>query len=256
MSTPQPPVIILVAGHWLGAWAWDAVIAALSRRHDVAVALTLPGLDPDDPARLTRTLDDQAAAIIAGMEAAGATRERPVVLVGHSGANAPICVAMDRRPELIAHVVWVDTGPVGDGMVVEPDLPADVLEVGLPAFDVLGAQASLGEVDALDGLDEATLERFRRRAVSEPASVLRAAPALRNEARRHVPSTMVYCSIPAAQILEWVRSGHPWMRELAATRTYTVTDLPTGHWPMWSRPEALARIIHEAAEVATHAAPA
>ena len=45
-------------------------------------------------------------------------------------------------------------------------------------------------------------------------------------------------------------------RTVGGHETGETVDLPTGHWPMWSRPEALARIIHEAAEVSTHAAPA
>ena len=247
-ASPQSPVIVLVAGHWLGAWAWDEVIAHLRRSHDAPVTLTLPGLDPRDPERRTRTLDDQAEAIIARMLAAGASADRPAVLVGHSGANAPVCTVMDRRPELVAHVVWVDTGPVGDGTVFEPDLPADVTEVVLPEFAVLSAEASMADADALAGLDPEALERFRRLAVPEPATILRARITLHDEARRRIPTTMVCCSISAEQITAMVRAAHPMVGEIAATETLALVDLPTGHWPMWSRAEALARIIHEAGE--------
>jgi len=50
------------------------------------VGLTLPGLDPEDTQRTTRTLDDQADAISAILDEMGGD----AVLVGHSGANGPV----------------------------------------------------------------------------------------------------------------------------------------------------------------------
>ena len=58
------PSIVLIAGHWLGAWAWDDVLEHLRAGGSRATAMTLPGLDGGDPDRTTRTLDDQARAII------------------------------------------------------------------------------------------------------------------------------------------------------------------------------------------------
>ena len=65
-STPQnpaPPSVVLIAGHWLGAWAWDQVIEHLTSAGVQALALTLPGLDEHDPRRASRTLDEQVAAM-------------------------------------------------------------------------------------------------------------------------------------------------------------------------------------------------
>ena len=41
---------------------------------------------------------------------------------------------------------------------------------------------------------------------------------------------------------------YPWMDGLDEIRAITWVDLPTSHWPMWSRPKELAAIIGEAAE--------
>ncbi|GAE70634.1 possible esterase [Cutibacterium acnes JCM 18909] len=79
----QQPLILLVPGYWLGAWAWDEVVDNLNAVKVLATALTLPGLDPEDTQRTTRTLDDQADAISAILDEMGGD----VVLVGHSGAN-------------------------------------------------------------------------------------------------------------------------------------------------------------------------
>lgn len=229
------PAIILVPGHWLGAWAWAEVVEALHEAGHRAIPLTLPGLDPDDPQRSSRTLDEQADAIEQAM--AAASPEAPLVVVAHSGANAPVSIVLDRHPERVAHVIWVDSGPVAPGSVFAPDAPADLVELPLPAFDVLGQQASL------EGLDAAALDRFRSRAVPEPAPVLRQAVELGNAARLEVPTTLVCCSIAGEQVRELADAGHPMFAEVAALRTFETIDLPTGHWPMWSRPRDLAQVI-------------
>ena len=89
-TTTSSPDIILIAGHWLGAWAWDEVLEHLETDHSRAVAVTLPGLDGDDPQRATKTLDDQAAAILDIFAGLGTSEDQPATIVAHSGANAPV----------------------------------------------------------------------------------------------------------------------------------------------------------------------
>jgi pimeloyl-ACP methyl ester carboxylesterase len=241
MTTTNDPTLLLIGGHWLGAWAWDEVVERLTAAGRRAVPLTLPGLDPADHERTSRTLDDQAAAIRQAADQAGASAERPVVLVAHSGANAPVSVLIDQHPELVRRVVWVDSGPVAPGTVFAPDLPDGVEELPLPPFDVLREQASL------EGLSSEALERFRARAVPEPAAVLRQAVELVDDTRLQVPTTIVCCSVPGARLRELADAGHPMFAEVARLRHVELVDLPTGHWPMWSRPDDLAQVIDAAA---------
>lgn len=229
--------ILLIAGHWLGAWAWDEVAEHLAAAGRPAHALTLPGLDPDDPDRRSRTLDDQADAIVAALLQAGVSAESPAVVVGHSGANGPISLVADRHPELIGRLIWVDSGPLAPGSGFAPDAPAELTELALPPFEELQQQASL------DGLDSAALERFRHRCVPEPGPVLRQRVELGNDARRAIPTSLVCCSISGAQVMELAASGHPMFAEVAMLQHVDVVDLPTGHWPMWSRPAELAEVI-------------
>ena len=195
------PTIILIAGHWLGAWAWDEVLEHLKTDHPRAIAMTLPGLDAHDPERATKTLDAQAEAILGVITQHG---NQPAILVAHSGANAPVSLVMDRYPELVHRVVWVNSGPVATGSVFAPDLPEELEELPLPPFDVLAQQASL------EGLSAEVLEQFRARAVPEPGPVLRQPIELTNDARRKVRTSLVCCSIPSAQVLELAqnRSSH------------------------------------------------
>lgn len=235
-TTTSSPSIILIPGHWLGAWAWAEVLAHLRALHAHATAMTLPGLDRSDPDRARATLDDQAAAIEGAIAGAGG----PVILVAHSGANAPVSIVLDRHPERVHRVVWVDSGPVAPGGIAGPDTPETLAELPLPPFDVLAQQASL------EGLSAETLERFRARAVPEPGPVLRQPVQLVNDARRSVPTTLVCCSIPSAQLLDLARANHPMFAEVAWLDRLEIIDLPTGHWPMWSRPRDLAVAIASA----------
>lgn len=238
----QHPTILLIPGHWLGAWAWEEVLERLTALDRRAIALTLPGLDPADPERTSRTLDDQAAAIEQAVtEQAAASAAGPVVIVAHSGANAPVSVVLDRRPELVRRVIWVDSGPAADGAAFAPDFPEGAAELPLPPFADLEEQASL------EGLDDDALERFRARAVAEPGPVLRQAVRLTDDARFEVRTTLVCCSIPSSQVKELVDAGHPMFAEVARFESVDYVDLPTGHWPMWSRPSELAEAIAAAA---------
>ncbi|WP_458781855.1 alpha/beta fold hydrolase [Arthrobacter sp. D3-16] len=232
------PTIILIAGHWLGAWAWDEVLEHLQTDHPRAIAMTLPGLDAHDPERATKTLDAQAEAILDVMTQHG---HQPAILVAHSGANAPVSLVMDRYPELVHRVVWVDSGPVATGSVFAPDLPKELEELPLPPFDILAQQASL------EGLSAEVLQQFRARAVPEPGPVLRQPIELTNDARRKVRTTLICCSIPSAQLLELAQTGHPMFTEVANLEHLDVIDLLTGHWPMWSNPRGLAKAIQSEA---------
>ena len=166
-----------------------------------------------------------------------------MVLVAHSGANAPVSLVMDRHPELVHRVVWVDSGPVATGNVTAPDFSVELNELPLPSFDVLAQQASL------EGLSAEVLERFRALAVPEPGPVLRQPVELTNEARSSIPTTLVCCSISSKQVMELVEAGHPMFAEVANLERLDSIDLPTGHWPMWSRPLDLSNAIHSAASL-------
>ncbi|MDR7329855.1 alpha/beta fold hydrolase [Corynebacterium guangdongense] len=222
--------VVLVPGFWLGSWAWDQVKERLQELDVPATALTLPGLDPDDPQRSTRTPSDQAEAVLAALDG-------PSVVVAHSGANIPVTMAMDKRPDLVARVIWVDSGPVADGFRMNKDAPQDLPEFPLPDFDVLGADASL------EGLDGDALATFRERSVPEPGAVLTTPVHLRNDARYSIPTTLVCNSLSSQQLTALAEAGHPMTAELAKYADVRLVDLPTGHWPMWSRPQELALII-------------
>jgi pimeloyl-ACP methyl ester carboxylesterase len=227
--------IILVPGFWLGAWAWDDVVSALrSDGHDVT-AITLPGLESADADRSAIRLSDHADAICEAVAAAGA----PAVVAVHSGAGVPGYAASDRIPEQVAAMAYVDSGPATGA--IDPSF--DGVEMPLPSWEELD--------ENLDGLSDEQLETFRRRAVPEPGAALRDGPELTNDARLGVPSTLICTSLTSEQIKDAVKEGYPWVGGLAELRDVTYVDLPTSHWPMWSRPQDVAAVIGDVARRAS-----
>ena len=226
--------IVLVPGFWLGAWAWDEVVASLrAEGHDVT-AVTLPGLDSVETDRSTITMSDHVDAICDAVRAAGA----PVVLAVHSGTGAAGYGASDKVPELIAAMVYVDSAPAKGAM--DPDFGG--AELPLPSREELEAGENL------DGLTEEQLETFRRRAVPQPAASMREAAELRNDARLDVSSTVICTGAPSDQVKAWAEEGYAWLAGLPELHDVTWVDLPTSHWPMWSRPQELAVIIGDVAK--------
>jgi pimeloyl-ACP methyl ester carboxylesterase len=237
MSTPP---IILVPGFWLGAWAWDEVAADLrAEGHDVT-ALTLPGLESADADRSSITLSDHVEAIVDAVSAAPA----PVVLTVHSASGFSGYAASDRVPERIAAMVYVDTAP-GVG-ALDPDFK----DVEKPMV-----WEDIEKEENLDGLSEQQKETFRQRAIPVPGSLLREGVELMNDARRDIPSTMICTGYTAEQYQTYAREHPDWafLAGLPELRNVTWVDLPTSHWPMWSRPKELATIIGDVAKAASTA---
>ncbi|MEZ0240972.1 MAG: alpha/beta fold hydrolase [Chloroflexota bacterium] len=233
--------IILVPGFWLGAWAWDEVAAALrADGHDVT-ALTLPGLESADADRSNITMADHVAAIVDAVKAAPA----PVVLAVHSATGFSGYAASGQVPERVAAMVYVDTAP-GVG-ALDPDFKDTEKPM---VWEDIEAEENL------DGLSEEQKETFRRRAVPVPGGVLREAADLGSDARRDIPSTLICTGFTAEQYQAYARED-PVMSFLAGIpelRNATWIDLPTSHWPMWSRPQELAEIIGDVAKAHAPAA--
>ena len=53
---------------------------------------------------------------------------------------------------------------------------------------------------------------------------------------------------PASYLTEWIDAGHPYVAELARIRDVEYVDLPTGHWPQFTRPAELGQAILRAVD--------
>ncbi len=225
--------IILVPGFWLGAWAWDEVAGMLRAEGHQVSALTLPGLDSADTDRSAITLEDHVATIVEAVRAAGTS----VVLAVHSGTGFSGYAASDRVPELIAAMVYVDTG-AGIGA-----MDADFKEAEKP---MVWSEIEAGE--NLDGLSEEQRATFRERAVPEPGGVFRESAELANDARLDIPSTVIATGYTVDEYKDAVENEYDFVAGLKDLRNLEWLALPTSHWPMWSRPRELATIIGDIAK--------
>lgn len=224
--------LVLIPGFWLDGDSWSEVAAPLADAGHSVHPLTLPGLEDRDAIRLEITLQDHVGTVIAAVD----SLPDPVVLVGHSGGGAIAHAVTDARPDRIARVVYVDSGPLADGGVINDELPVIDGEIPLPDWSVFGDE------DLVD-LDDSLRERFRSIAIPQPARVASDQQVLRDPRRYDVPVTVICCEFPSAVLREFIAEGHPYTAELAKINDVELVDLPTGHWPQFTRPRELATAI-------------
>ena len=227
--------IILIPGFWLDASSWDEVVPALRQAGHRVRALTLPGMESKDADRSEITLRDHVDALIDVIDSTGPADPK-VVLVGHSGGGAIAHAAADARPGRVARVIYVDSFPLGEGGLINDELPVENGEVPLPDW-------SLFETEDLVDLDDDLRAAFRARAIPTPVHVTSDRQRLSDERRYDVPATVVACEFTSAQLREWMAHDHPALRELAKIRDVGYIDLPTGHWPQFTKPGELGQAI-------------
>ena len=227
--------IILIPGLWLDASSWDKVIPSVQHAGHRTHPLTLPGMGSKDADRSKITLRDHVDAVVEVIDSLDWAGGQ-VVFVGHSGGGAIAHAAVDARPERVARVVYVDSVPLGKGAVINNEFPTESGEMPLPDW------SSFEEEDLKD-LDDGLRTTFRERAIPSPARVATDPQQLFDERRFDVPITVISCEFPSSLIQELLEQEHAYVRELARVRDVDYVDLPTGHWPQFTRPEELGRVI-------------
>ena len=227
--------VVLIPGFWLNAASWDGVVPTLEGAGHRVRALTLPGLASIDQERADIGLADHVAAVVDVID----DIEAPVVLVGHSGGGAIAHAAVDARPDRVAHVVYVDSLPLGDSDSISEDLPVVNGEVPLPDW------SEFGEEDLVD-LDNGLRARFRAMSIPEPVRVTTDRQVLSDPRRYDVPITVISCEFPVRILRDWMAEGSSYTAELAKVKDATLVDLPTGHWPQITKPAELGAAVVDA----------
>ncbi|WP_433323241.1 alpha/beta fold hydrolase [Spirillospora sp. CA-294931] len=237
---------VLVPGYWLGAWAWDEVAAELRAAGHEVRAVTLTGMaERSGEAAPEVDVDTHVGDLVRLIEGDDL---REVVLVGHSGANMAVTGAADRVPERVARIVYVDTAPMPSGLAgidfYDPDERAEL--EALVQSEGEGWKIPVPPLDpAVDprvgGLTEQHLAAIRDRGTPQPFGT--ATQALtRPVPLPDVPKTLIMNMIPIATVLQLAASGNPVFGALTGPE-WSYLDLPTGHWPMFSRPKELAELL-------------
>lgn len=224
--------ILLIAGLWLDGSAWDDVVAELEALGHRPVPLTLPGQDGRSPAA---RLEDQVAVVLAAVDA---SPQKPMV-VGHSAAATLAWMAADARPVGVARVALIGGFPATDG-----EHYADLFEPkdGVMAFPGWGPFEGPDSAD----LDEEARRRLASSMIPVPEGVTRGVVRLADERRFEIPVVVVCPEFTPAQAREWIAAGQ--VTELARVEHLDLVDIDSGHWPMFTRPIELARLLAAAAE--------
>ncbi|WP_338675038.1 alpha/beta hydrolase [Streptomyces sp. SCSIO 30461] len=226
---------VLVAGAWLGAWAWDDVVPALRDAGHGVHPLTLSGL-----------ADKQALPVGAQTHVRDIVDEverldlRDVVLVGHSYSGIPVGQAAARVGDRLAHVLFVDSEVPADGesfISTWWEGPA-ALEAAIAGNDGWWAPPTEGDF-AGQGLSDEQVARILGGATPHPGASL-ADPAVLVRPLGELPTTYVKCLLDGAEPSDGAA-------RLLTGERWRLVEMDTGHWPMFSQPAPLARILLDAA---------
>ncbi|MFI8946468.1 alpha/beta fold hydrolase [Streptomyces sp. NPDC053750] len=252
---------ILVPGAFTGTHVWQDTAAHLAAAGAAAHPVALTGLDgPRGTTEAGIDLETHIADVLAVIDSVtGATAGERVVLVGHDYGIHPALGAADRRAEHIDRVVHLDSGLPRDGVPALAAVPDASLRERLAGQAGAGGEHADGVLPApahdawrlwgsTEGVPAAALDRLTALAAPQPLGTL-LQPLRLTGAVASVPTTGVLCtgngaSIEMVQML--VGLGDPALQALVDPRV-TFFELPTGHWPMLSRPAELADVLLRAA---------
>ncbi|WP_026178520.1 alpha/beta fold hydrolase [Streptomyces hokutonensis] len=222
---------VVVAGAWLGAWAWDEVVPELREAGHGVHALTLSGLAEKQgvPAGQQTHVQD----IVDEVERLDL---RDVVLVGHSYSGVPVGQAAERIGDRLARVVFVDANVPVDGRSFLDSFPSDHIRKSLDESG--GAWPPLDPDDyAGQDLTDEQIVRIVTDGTPHPGATL-TEPAVLARPLADLPATYVKCLLDGDELPAPAD-------ELVASGRWELVRMETGHWPMFSRPRELARILDE-----------
>lgn len=217
--------IVLIAGLWLPASVWSDVADELEQAGHRPLPVALPGVDNTSAA----TLDDQIAAAISVVDSAA----RPLV-VGHSAACTLAWIVADQRPQTTGGIALIGGFPNTHGTAY-----ADF-------FDITDGLMPFPGWAPFDGPDSADLDTDQRHFIESivvpvPERVAKGTVQLTDDRRFDIPVTVVCPEFNPEQARQWIADGDA--PELASVSNVVFENIDSGHWPMLTKPNELAKIL-------------
>lgn len=246
-STEQPnqATFVLVHGSWVGGYAWKYVAPLLREQGHTVYTPTLTGLGervhlggPD--VDLDTHINDVVSVL-------NYEDLEDVILVGHSYGGMVITGVLDRVPERLRHVVYLDAEVPRDGDTnfdfwPEADAAAteeSVRETG-DGWKVFFGSAA--EIDAFFGAWIPDAERRRWVAAkmasnAQPINTLRQPIRLSNPAANSVSRTFIRLPVDGEV---WADIYDPIVERVRDDPLWNVIELPSNHMAPIANPELVA----------------
>ena len=160
------------------------------------------------------------------------------MLAVHSASGFSGYAASDRVPDKIAAIVYVDTAP--GKRALDPEFEGDESRWS-------GTRSRPRRTST--GLTEEQMATFRERAVPVPGGILRGRPRVHERRPPRHPDDAHRDRLHVADYQKYAKENPDWafLAGLPELRNVTWIDLPTSHWPMWSKPAEIAEIIGDVA---------
>ena len=238
---------LLVHGAWHGAWCWRAVSAALVRAGHRAHAVTLTGLG--ERAHLLHADIDLQTHTTDVQNAIEAEELQDVILVGHSYAGMLVTAVADRGPQHLSHLVYLDAVVPKPGESWSSTHAAGTRQQRMDAARASPQFAFPPPDPSVFGLAGPDYDWVRRRQTPHPGHTYEAVLDFDPQRVARIPRTFINCTAPALATIDAIRprvtSATFW--DGAWLPGSRVIEMKTGHDPMISQPEELARLLLECA---------
>lgn len=234
---------LLVHGAWHGAWCWRRVLPLLTQAGHRVHAVTLTGVG--ERAHLLSPAIDLETHITDVMAAMDAEEMDDVVLVVHSYAGMLGTAVADRRPERLKHLVYLDAvlpKPGESWSSTHASATRNARIAAAQADPLFGFPAPDASVFGLEAEDHARVQRRQTPHPGKPYTQV-----LNFDPKRvaSVPRTFVNCTRPPLATIDIsrLRMRDPAFWDGAWLPGSQVVEMATGHDPMVSDPQGLAKIL-------------
>jgi len=249
---PRSP-IVLVPGACLGGWAWQEVTVRLRDLGHEVYPVTLTGLgERVHLASRDVDLETHIAVVVNLLDYEDLS---DAVLVGHSYAGVVVTGVADRLPERLNAVVYLDTGPLPNGMAIadvqsteqrerqlwEAEQGGDGWLWPVPDRDTLVS----GAYGSASGLEPTDFELIAARATPQPYATFTTPLCLSGATPTDLRRAAIFCADGGMSLalLRELIAQHDTRADAFADPSWELHELPTGHWAMFSLPGPLAELL-------------
>ena len=231
---------VLVHGICHGGWCWDEVAASLRSHGHQVFTPTMPGVaERRHEASRSITIDTHVDELLELFRNEGL---QDVILVGHSMGGVAITGVADRIPQLLRHLVYLDSMIVWDGRspLDQGRRAAVTLVKMVSCLTSRGLFLPSPSPKTFGVLDPETARRVKSQLTPQPMGVLTAPVTLTNPVANGVPRTYVTSTSPIFTSTHLTRA---WVRD----QGWEVRELATGHDAMITAPAETADLLLELA---------